>query len=328
MATKKRVIIPIAITIVLVAAFIGVWMYISQNDYVLKINGQKVTMNEFNTYLILQKELMESESEHGENIWNMLINEAPAIETARNNAKQSIVDTVVKVQKAKERKLSLTSEEKAEIREAAEYYTEAVQAYGITKEEFIKINEDALLIDKLALELYKEQDHSAHSHGKIDLESYEKYEESPNVAQFTSRHILFSTSGMSDDEANKVKEKAEGVLRRVLNGEDFATLAGEYSEDPGSKDNGGLYENIARGSFVSEYENAVFSMNSGEIYPELVKSSHGYHIIKLESITNPDGYIGLNAAQNVVISEFYELSDKWLKEAKVEVNEQQYNSAQ
>jgi len=328
MSAKKRVIIPLFVTVLLLAVFVGVWMYILQNDYVFKINGQKVTMNEFNPYLVLQKKLMEEEDENGENIWNMLINDAPAIETARNNAKQSIVDTVVKVQEAKARKLSLTHEEKEQIRTAVEYYTDILTDYGITKEEFVKINEDALLIDKLSVAVYNETDHSTHTHGKIDLESYEKNVESPNALVFSSRHILFSTQGMPEAEAAKVKAKAEAVLKRVKAGEDFAKLAGEYSEDPGSKDNGGLYENITSGSFVSEYENAVLSLKDGEIYPELVKSSHGYNIIKLESIKNPEGYLGLAAAQNVIVSEFNEISNKWVEEAVVEVNEQNYNSAQ
>lgn len=328
MGAKKRVIIPLFVTVFLLAVFVGVWMYILQNDYVFKINGEKVTMNEFNPYLVLQKKIMEEEDENGENIWNMLINDAPAIETARNNAKQSIVDTVVKVQEAKARKISLTHEEKEQIRTAVEYYTDILNDYGITKEEFVKINEDALLIDKLSVAIYKETDHSTHTHGKIDLENYEKNIESPNALAFSSRHILFSTQGMTEAEADKVKLKAESVLKRVKNGEDFAKLAGEYSEDPGSKDNGGLYEDITSGSFVSEYENAVLSLKDGEVYPELVKSSHGYHIIKLESIKNPDGYLGLAAAQNVIATEFYEISNKWVEEANVIVNEQNYNSAQ
>lgn len=328
MSAKKRVIIPLFVTVLLLAAFVGVWMYILQNDYVFKINGQKVTMNEFNPYLVLQKKIMEEEDENGENIWNMLINDAPAIETARNNAKQSIVDTVVKVQEAKARKLSLTREEKEQIRQAVEYYSDILEEYGITKEEFVKINEDTLLIDKLSVAIYKETDHSAHSHGKIDMESYEKNIESPNALAFSSRHILFSTAGLTEAEAAKVKVKAETVLKRVKAGEDFAKLAGEYSEDPGSKNNGGLYEDITSGSFVSEYENAVLSLKDGEIYPELVRSSHGYHIIKLENIKNPEGYLGLAAAQNVVVSEFYEIAKKWVEEADVKVNEQNYNSAQ
>ena len=327
MGTKRKVFIPLAITLILVIAFVCAWACISKNDYVLKINGQKITMNEFNPYFTLQKKTMEAQA--GENIWNMLINDAPAIETARDNAKQSIINTTVRLQQARARKLFLTGEEKKEIRDYASSLTEQLKDYEITVEEFAKMNEDVALMDKLAIALYKEQDHSTHSHGKIDIESYENgVESSLGVTKYNSRHILFSTKDMSDADAEKVKAKAEAVLTRIKNGEDFATLAGEYSDDPGSKENGGLYEDVELGQFVSEYEKAVLSINSGEVYPELVKSEHGYHIIKSEGVENPDGVLSLEMAETVISNELDEAARDWVLNAEVEVNEQRYNSAQ
>jgi protein-export membrane protein SecD len=82
------------------------------------------------------------------------------------------------------------------------------------------------------------------------------------------------------------KQKAEEILRKALAGEDFAQLAGENSEDPGSKDNGGLYESIPKGSFVPEYEAVIFDkgLGDGEIYPQLVETLYGWHIIKKISV--------------------------------------------
>ena len=76
MKSKKGVIIPLIITIVLLVAVAAGYLYIYDNDYVLKINGQKVTMIEFNTYLTLQKKTLEQQ--YGENVWNILIKDAPA----------------------------------------------------------------------------------------------------------------------------------------------------------------------------------------------------------------------------------------------------------
>ena len=80
----------------------------------------------------------------------------------------------------------------------------------------------------------------------------------------------------------EAKKKAEDILKRALAGEDFAALARENSEDPGSKDNGGEYDFIPRGSFVPEYEDVVFNkgLQNGQIYPELVETTFGWHIIK------------------------------------------------
>jgi len=327
MGTKRKIFIPLVITIILLAGFVFAWTCISQNDYVLKINGQKISMNEFTPYLTLQKKSMEVQK-NGEIDWeNELIYETPAIETAREFTKQSIVDTVVKVQQAKARKIALTKEEKEELRNYAEKYASVLEEYKITPGEFAKMNEDDALINKLKIAIYKEIDHSSHNHGEVDIESCEKFEEPKEVMEFDSRHILFMTQGLNSDEAEKVRVKAEEVLNKIKDGADFAALAKQYSEDPGSKDNGGLYQNIKSGSFVEEYENAVVSLNEGEVYPELVKSSYGYHIIKLEKISKA-GYMSLSAAQRLIDEEFEEVAQEWIDNAKVEVNEQRYNSAQ
>ena len=107
-----------------------------------------------------------------------------------------------------------------------------------------------------------------------------------------ARHILISTQPQppgpnakpgeqpkppSKDEARK---KAEEVLAKARKGEDFAALAKQYSEDPGSKDKGGEYT-FGRGQMVPEYEKAAFALKPGEI-SDLVETPFGYHIIKLE----------------------------------------------
>ena len=76
------------------------------------------------------------------------------------------------------------------------------------------------------------------------------------------------------------KKKAEEILARARKGEDFATLARQSSEDPGSKDKGGDLGTFGRGQMVKPFEDAAFSMAPGEIRGP-VKSDFGYHIVKL-----------------------------------------------
>ena len=83
-----------------------------------------------------------------------------------------------------------------------------------------------------------------------------------------------------------VLKNAQDTLDKIKKGEDFATLAKQLSEDPGSKDSGGLYKGVKKGQFVPEFDEAVFTkLKPGEIYPELVKTVYGYHIIKLEALS-------------------------------------------
>jgi parvulin-like peptidyl-prolyl isomerase len=71
----------------------------------------------------------------------------------------------------------------------------------------------------------------------------------------------------------------EGLLKRARAGEDFAKLAKEYSEDPGSKDKGGEYT-FPKGQMVPEFEATAFSLKTNEI-SDIVTTQYGYHIIKL-----------------------------------------------
>jgi protein-export membrane protein SecD len=85
------------------------------------------------------------------------------------------------------------------------------------------------------------------------------------------------------DEYNAdTKKKAEEVFAQVKSGGDFAALAKEFSQDPGSKDNGGELDFAKKGAYVGPFDDAVWSDNfpKGSVYPELVESDFGWHIIK------------------------------------------------
>ena len=81
-----------------------------------------------------------------------------------------------------------------------------------------------------------------------------------------------------------MKQK-QRIKRKSCNGEDFAKLAKENSEDTGTKENGGSLGTVTYDSkeYVTEFIEAVKTLGEGEI-SELVKSTYGYHIIKAEDV--------------------------------------------
>jgi len=75
---------------------------------------------------------------------------------------------------------------------------------------------------------------------------------------------------------------ATTVMTRLNAGEDFATLAKEFSQDPGSKETGGELGWAGKGQFVPEFEKAIFEdLKVGEVTAVPVKTQYGFHIIKL-----------------------------------------------
>lgn len=94
-------------------------------------------------------------------------------------------------------------------------------------------------------------------------------------------HILISVAqDASEEEAQLALAKAISITQRLNNGEDFATLAEQFSDDAGSAANGGDLGFFGRGQMVPEFEEAAFSLPIGQI-SEPVRSQFGYHIIKV-----------------------------------------------
>ena len=100
--------------------------------------------------------------------------------------------------------------------------------------------------------------------------------------QVRARHILFRVEqGASETDEADAKARATAALERLRAGEDFATVAEELSDDPGSKSRGGDLGLFPRGQMVQAFEEVAFSQEPGTI-SDLVRSDFGFHIIRVE----------------------------------------------
>lgn len=75
-------------------------------------------------------------------------------------------------------------------------------------------------------------------------------------------------------------EQLSELRNRIIDGESFTKLAGIYSEDPGSKIQGGLLPEFGRGDMVPEFERTAFMMKKDSV-SEVIETKYGYHILKL-----------------------------------------------
>jgi len=96
-----------------------------------------------------------------------------------------------------------------------------------------------------------------------------------------AQHILFKTQDKSPEEIEKLKDKARQVLDRAKKGEDFGSLAKQFSEDTTASSGGDLGE-FGHGQMVPEFEKVAFSLGPGAI-SDLVQTQFGIHIIKVNS---------------------------------------------
>jgi peptidyl-prolyl cis-trans isomerase D len=99
--------------------------------------------------------------------------------------------------------------------------------------------------------------------------------------QARSRHILITVPPNADAKTEAAaKAKAEGILKQIQAGGNFAELAAKNSDDPGSKNSGGELPFAQHGTMVPEFDKAIFSQKIGET--QIVKSQFGYHIVQVE----------------------------------------------
>ncbi|MCD6165964.1 peptidylprolyl isomerase [bacterium] len=92
-------------------------------------------------------------------------------------------------------------------------------------------------------------------------------------------HILLQVTPGAESK-QQAREKIAGILERLRSGEDFAELARQYSEDPGSAAKGGELGFIQRGDFVKDFEEKAFALQPGQI-SDIVETQFGFHIIQM-----------------------------------------------
>jgi peptidyl-prolyl cis-trans isomerase C len=153
-----------------------------------------------------------------------------------------------------------------------EAYEQALQQAGLTEEELREQLREQLPVQKVQERVAGDAEPSQ--------EEIEQFYEENKALQFTTpeqrcaRHILFNKDQ---------KEKAEEVKNQLENGADFADLAKEFSQDPGSAENGGDLGCLGRGETVPNFEEAVFNAKKGEIVGP-VETEFGYHVIEVTDI--------------------------------------------
>ncbi len=145
------------------------------------------------------------------------------------------------------------------------------------------------------------------------------------------RHILLMTQGKPKEQVDKIKLQAEDLLKQIKAGANFAELAKKYSEDPGSKANGGDLGWVVRGQTVKNFENTAFSLKPGEM-SNVITTEYGFHIIqvmekqdaRLQPFDEVKNQIATDIKKNSVNDRVQNLADQ----ARAEIAKAPQNAAQ
>jgi len=145
-----------------------------------------------------------------------------------------------------------------------------------------------------------------------------KYKYTNLEKQARARHILVKVAENATD-ADKAAKRLliDGLLARVKSGEDFAEVARQFSEDPGSAAKGGDLGYNARGRMVPEFDEATFALEPGKI-SGVVETQYGFHVIKLEGFR--EGNVPLEEATPEIAEQLYRESEG-KKRAETAANE-------
>ncbi|AIR90254.1 SurA N-terminal domain-containing protein [Pseudomonas cremoricolorata] len=137
---------------------------------------------------------------------------------------------------------------------------------------------------------------------------YEK--ETANLAeQRHAAHILIEVNDKTDDA--QAKARIEEIQQRLSKGEDFATLAKEFSQDPGSAASGGDLGFAGPGVYDPSFEDALYKLNQDQVSAP-VRTEFGYHLIKLLGVEAPE------------VPSFASLKEKLSRELKTQQVEQRF----
>jgi len=162
----------------------------------------------------------------------------------------------------------------AELRDSALYELEEIRfAYVALDTASLPVGE-AVADDVLEAYLAANED-TLKVRYETDIENYSESE------RVHAAHILIQVGPEANESTTEdARSRAEAARERILAGEDFAVVAAEVSEDPGSREEGGDLGIFARGVNVPEIDNAAFSLEAGET-SAIVQSGFGFHIVRV-----------------------------------------------
>jgi peptidyl-prolyl cis-trans isomerase SurA len=257
-----------------------------QNDTRVKLDGVAVVVGK---NIVLESEIaaykleLEQQSEGKAKVSNCEILEQ--IMNRKLLSHHAVVDSIIvteaDVQGRVEQKIAyflqqLGSEEKL-------YNFYGFSDMADLRKEFIEVEKEASLVQKMKQKLTEDVDVTPEEVRNY-YKSLEEKNNLPEIGAEIELQQIVLYAKPSEAEEKRVLDKLKEIRKQVVDGEgSFKMKAILYSEDPGVSQNSGFYTITRESEFVTEFKEAAFSLDEGDI-SEPFKSDFGYHILMVEKI--------------------------------------------
>lgn len=265
-----------------------------KDEVLFKVNDTEIMLSTGNILLYQIKSYYESI--YGATVWDQEAEAGVTVEEfVKNDIKDVSVRTEVLYDKAMKEGFVMEDDAKAELMAQAatvfeSYPPEVVAKYGFTLEQLqdtiVKQGYSELVFEEMTKDMvFDEAEVQVIMEEDTDYQNMMTYGVDAFYDKVRARHILIKTVDdqnleYSAEDKAAALAKIEDLLAQVRAGEDFATLATENTEDPGSVETGGEYT-FGRGDMVPEFEAGAYGLEIGGI-SDVIETQYGYHIILLE----------------------------------------------
>ncbi len=312
---------------------------------IITVADNEITEAEFKYYVEMAKQSIASEQgiadadALAEFLKNGKVDGKSAAEAIKEKALDTVIRTEVAVVLAAKENITLSNEEKSAAR-AVLTATDA-ETKAMLDEMKKSTGADKYLIADITEKVYLSNKY----YNNVVTKNEEEYTPAEDKVLETMagsyarvKHVLIQNQPTETNEdgslpdtegyAEEAKIKAQEVLAKAVAGEDFEALIKEYGEDPGmeSTPDGYIIDDTGytldgSGAMVPEFTKGSFAVSAGEVNPELVESSYGWHIIKRYDITSDlaDYETIKGGAESMIMYEIYEAYIDEVKET-LEIN--------
>lgn len=317
---------------ILIIAFVclSAWYIYAAGNYVARVGNSKIENHEYMFFLLVQKITTEAEAgavdeQAKKRLWENPVEGEDPVVVVMNQALENAKELEIQLIKAKEANYKLTSEERKNFQlyisnllkneRNVRYVKEDL---GLSLAKFRDIMWKSEIAGSFVNYLMEKESDSV---TVSEEESKAYYEENKgSIDEFTIRYLVFLTGDLTEEQRNEKRKLAEDLIARIKNGEDMATLVGEYSQDVDSKESGGLFTFLYEDeSYETEIKDWALSSKAGEM--AIVETRTGIYVARLE---NKKGYEDKKAQilSTIKSEKLYEFYYNQLEEWK---NDPKYN---